>query len=99
MKFFPHRVERYLDILDDRIAFVLRIESLLAGSFDCVLEKVEQTADAGCLSLFDQLLAAGSNQNRLHVAARLGEIEKFPAVGSATHLNDAFGLVEFYVRQ
>ena len=57
------------------IAFVLRIEGLFARAFDGVLQQVEQTSDAGCLSLFDQLLASGTDKQRLHVAAGLSQIE------------------------
>ena len=38
------------------IAFILGVECLLAGSFDRVLQQVEQTSDAGRLALVDQLL-------------------------------------------
>ena len=71
------------------IAFVLRIEGLFAGPFDGVLQQVEQTSDAGRLALVDQLLAAGADEQRLHVAVGLSEIEQFAPVRPAAHLDDA----------
>src|SRR5262249_45895040 len=99
MKFFAHGVERNLDVFNDRIAFALGIECLFARSFDRVLQKVEQTADAGCLALLDKLLAAGANKQRLHVASRLRQIEKLATAAAASHFDDPLRLVEANVRE
>ena len=94
----PHRVKRHFDILDDRVTLALRIEGFFACSFNRVLQQIEEAADTRCLSLFDQLLASGRDQQCLHVAARLSQIEQFPPVGPAAHLNNALRLVEPNIR-
>ena len=99
MKFFAHRVERDFHVFDDGIAFVLSIEGFFAGPFNRMFQQVEQTADAGRLSLFDQLLASRTHEKCLHVASGLREIEQLAPVRAAAHLDDAPRLIESHVRQ
>ena len=87
-------LEGHLEILDDRIAFLLGAERLLARAFDRVLEEVVETSDARRLLLVDERLAAGGHEERLHVALRLGEVEELAAVGLPPHLDDLPRLVE-----
>ena len=75
------------------------VERFFAGAFDRVLQQVEQTADAGRLALLDQLLAPAADQQRLHVALGLRQVEQLAAIRAAAHLDDAFRLVEPHVRQ
>ena len=92
-------VERHLQIFDDRVALALIVERLFLGPFDRVLEQVEQTSDAGRLSLVDQRLAAAGHEHRLHVALGLREIEQMAAVLGAAHLDEPLLLVVLDVRQ
>ena len=64
-----------------------------------MFQQVEETADARRLSLFDQLLAPGADQQGLHVTPGLSEIEKFTAIRTAAHFDDSSRLVEFHVGQ
>jgi hypothetical protein len=92
-------LERDLEILDDRVALLLRGEGLLAGALDRVLEQVVETSDARGLLLVDQGLAAGRHEQRLHVALGLREVEELAAIGLAAHLDDLPRLVEADVRE
>ena len=97
VKLLAHRVERHLHVFDDGIAFVLSVECLFAGPLDRMLQQVKQTSDAGCFSLLDQLLASGADQQRLHVAAGLGQVEQLAAILSAAHFDDSLRLIESHV--
>ena len=99
MELFAEALERDLEILDDRVALLLRGEGFLAGALDRVLEEVVQPSDAGGLLLFEQLLAAGGHEQRLHVALGLGEVEELTTVGLPPHLDDLPRLVEADVRE
>src|SRR5437762_8277103 len=88
VKLLAHRVERHLHVFDDGIAFVLSVECLFAGPLDRMLQQIKQASDAGCFSLLDQLLASGADQQRLHVAAGLGQIEQVAAILSAAHRSE-----------
>ena len=97
VKRLAHRVERHLHVFDDGIAFVLGVECLFAGALDRMLQQIKQASDAGCFSLLDQLLASGADQQRLHIAAGLGQIEQFAAILSAAHFDDSLRLIESHV--
>src|ERR1051326_766918 len=97
MKFLAHGIECDFHVFDDGITFILCIECFFAGTFDGVLQKIEQTSDARRLSLFDKLLASGTDEKCLHVASSLGQIKQLPPVRSRPHLDNASRLIESHV--
>ena len=99
MEFFSEALQRHLQILDNRIALLLRGECLFSRAIDRVFEKVVKTPDARGFLLIDQRLAAGCDQQRLHVTLGLREVKELATVGLRAHLNDLSRLIEANVRE
>ena len=99
VEFFAEALQRDLEVLNDRVALLLRGEGLLAGALDRVLEEVVKTSDTRGLLLVEQLLATGGHKQGLHVALGLREIEELTAVCLAAHLDDFLRLVEADIRE
>jgi hypothetical protein len=87
-------VEADLEILDDRIAFDLVVEGVLAASFDGVLGHVEKVADARGLAALQEVFAGAGDQKRLHEFLGHRQVEKLARLHFVAELDVLMLLAE-----
>ncbi len=99
MELFSKRGKGYLEILNDWIGFVLRIEGVLVRIFDRVFRAVINFPKRGRQISTLQLGERISDQHGLHEPLRHADVKKGPLLLLAPHLNQAFLFIEGHVRK
>ena len=99
MKLLAQRVEQNLAVFDDRVALPLVGEGRFLRRLDIVLEHIVQTTDARGFSHFDELFGAAGDQDGLHKALRLAQVEELAVGRALPHFEDAPGGVVADIRQ
>ena len=97
MQFFAQAIQQYFYIFNDGIAFGLISEGLLLGALDGMFQEIEESTNAGGLSLLNQSFTAATDQHRLHVGFCLRQIKQLSSVRIGPHLNNAFPGTVFHI--
>ena len=97
MQFFAQRFQRHFKILDERIGFVLAVESVFVRVLNRVLGAIVNLTQRGCQVGALQLGESVGDEHGLHELLGHAHVEKRARLFSAAHLDDAALLVEFHI--
>ncbi len=99
MELFSKRSEGHLEIFNDRIGFILRIEGVLVRIFDRVFRAVinfsKRRREIGTLQFRERI----RDQHCLHEPLCHADVEERPFLFLLPHLDQALSFVEGHIRE